>query len=108
MSSHELTVYLLGSEGTELVRRSRSYTGTVDTATAINLLVAGPTEEEKKLGLTTEVPTTTSKVLAVSDLIVLPNDMAALTKMAQFQLYCTAIASRGTVEGVPSSGFKCP
>lgn len=108
VSSHELTVYLLSAKGTELVRRTRAYSGTVDTATAINLLVAGPTEEEKQLGLTTEVPATSSRVYAVSNVIVLPEDMAGLTKMAQFQLYCTAIASRAKVEGVPLSGVECP
>ena len=107
VSSHELTVYLLSAKGTELVRRTRAYSGTVDTATAINLLVAGPTDEEKKLGLTTEVPATSSRVYAVSNVIVLPEDMAGLTKMAQFQLYCTAIASRAKVEGV-LSGVECP
>lgn len=108
VSSHELTVYLLSAKGNELVRRTRAYTGVVDTATAINLLVAGPTEEEKKLGLITEVPTSSSRVVAVQNLIVLPDDMVGLTKMAQFQLYCTAIASRAKVEGVPVSGVDCP
>ncbi|MDT7783208.1 MAG: hypothetical protein QOF58_1627 [Pseudonocardiales bacterium] len=108
VSSHELTVYLLSAKGNELVRRTRAYTGTVDTATAINLLVAGPSEEEKKLGLTTEVPSTSSRVYAVSNLIVLPEDMVGLTKMAQFQLYCTAVASRARLEGVPFSGVECP
>lgn len=109
VSAHELTIYLLTAQGSELVRRTRTYTGTVDTATAINLLVQGPDEEEKKLGLTTEVPATTSPVYSpVSNLIVLPDDMGPLSKMAQFQLYCTAVASRAKVEGVPLSGFKCP
>ena len=39
ISSHELTVYLLTPKHDELVRRTRSYSGLVDTATAINLLV---------------------------------------------------------------------
>lgn len=108
VSSHELTVYLLSAKGTELVRRTRSYTGTVDTATAINLLVAGPSEEEKKLGLTTEVPSSSSRVYAVSNLIVLPEDMIGLTKMAQFQLYCTAVANKAKLEGVSLSGADCP
>lgn len=108
VSSHELTVYLVKAERDGLVRRTRSYTGTVDTATAINLLVAGLTDEEKKLGLVTEVPATSSRVFAVSNVIVLPEDMGPLSKWAQFQLYCTAIASRAKVEGVPASGIDCP
>ncbi|GGU33779.1 hypothetical protein [Lentzea flava] len=108
VSSHELTVYLLSAGRDELVRRTRTYSGSVDTATAINLLVAGPTEEEKKLGLTTEVPESSARVYAVSNVIVLPEDMPPLSKMAQLQVYCTAIASRAKVEGVPVSGFKCP
>ncbi|RAS62287.1 hypothetical protein C8D87_108107 [Lentzea atacamensis] len=108
ISSHELTVYLLTPKHDDLVRRTRTYSGTVDTATAINLLVAGPTEEEKKLGLSTEVPSTSSRVYAVSNLIVLPEDLGPLSKMAQLQLYCTAIASRAKVEGVPQPGFSCP
>jgi hypothetical protein len=108
VSAHELTVYLVKAERDGLVRRTRSYTGTVDTATAINLLVAGLTDEEKKLGLVTEVPATSSRVFAVSNVIVLPEDMGPLSKWAQFQLYCTAIASRAKVEGVPASGFSCP
>ncbi|GAB2850200.1 hypothetical protein [Lentzea nigeriaca] len=108
VSSHELTVYLLSAKHDELVRRTRAYSGNVDTATAINLLVAGPTDEEKKLGLTTDVPGSSSRVYAVSNVIVLPEDMGPLSKMAQFQLYCTAIASRAKVENVPVSGFNCP
>ncbi|MCP2248450.1 hypothetical protein [Lentzea aerocolonigenes] len=108
VSSHELTVYLVKAERDGLVRRTRSYTGTVDTATAINLLVGGLTDEEKKLGLVTEVPATSSRVFAVSNVIVLPEDMGPLSKWAQFQLYCTAIASRAKVEGVPASGIDCP
>ncbi|GAA3627045.1 hypothetical protein C8D88_12025 [Lentzea atacamensis] len=108
ISSHELTVYLLTPKHDDLVRRTRTYSGTVDTATAINLLVAGPTEEEKKLGLSTEVPSTSSRVYAVSNVIVLPEDLGPLSKMAQLQLYCTAIASRAKVEGVPQPGFSCP
>jgi hypothetical protein len=108
ISSHELTVYLLTPKHDDLVRRTRAYSGDADTATAINLLVAGPTEEEKKLGLSTEVPSTSSRVYAVSNVIVLPDDLGPLSKMAQLQLYCTAIASRTKVEGVPQSGFSCP
>ncbi|MFD5825656.1 hypothetical protein [Lentzea sp. NPDC060358] len=108
VSSHELTVYLVSAQGDELVRRTRSYSGTVDTATAINLLVAGLTDEEKKLGLVTEVPASSSRVYAVSNVIVLPEDMLKLSKMAQFQLYCTAIASRAKVEGVPPTDLDCP
>ncbi|HEX7303626.1 hypothetical protein [Lentzea sp.] len=107
VSSHELTVYLVSADGA-LVRRDRAYSGTVDRATAINLLVAGPTEEEKKLGLVTEVPASSSRVYAISNVIVLPEDMLNLSKMAQFQLYCTAIASRAKVEGVPATGVECP
>ena len=109
VSSHELTIYLLTESRNELVRRTRTYTGNVDTATAINLLVRGPDEEERKLGLTTEVPATTSAVYSpVSNLIVLPDDMGPLSKMAQFQLYCTAVASRAKVENVPLLGINCP
>jgi hypothetical protein len=28
--------------------------------------------------------------------------------MAQFQLYCTAIASKAKLEGVPLPGVECP
>ncbi|SER84518.1 hypothetical protein SAMN05216188_116103 [Lentzea xinjiangensis] len=108
VSSHELTVYLVTAGRDGLVRRTRSHTGTVDTATAINLLVAGLTEEEKRLGLLTEVPASSSRVHAISNVIVLPEDMVGLSKLAQFQLYCTAVASRAQVEGVPATGFDCP
>jgi hypothetical protein len=108
VSSHELTVYLLNASRDELVRRTRGYTGIVDTATAINLLVAGLTDEEKKLGLTTEVPATSSRSYEVSNVILLPDDLGPLSRMAQLQLYCTAIASRAKVKGVPASDFDCP
>lgn len=108
VSAHELTVYLISAERDGLVRRTRSYSGTVETATAINLLVSGLTEEEKKLGLGTEVPTTSSRIYAVSNLVLLPEDMPPLSKLAQFQLYCTAIASRAKVEGVPVADIDCP
>ncbi|MGW6931649.1 hypothetical protein ACWGE0_16475 [Lentzea sp. NPDC054927] len=108
VSSHELTVYLISAEQNGLVRRTRAYSGTVETATAINLLVAGLTDEEKKLGLQTEVPATTSRIYAVSNVILLPEDMPPLSKWAQFQLYCTAIASRAKVEGVQGSDIDCP
>lgn len=108
VSAHELTVYLITPERDNLVRRTRTYTGTVETATAINLLVGGLTEEEKKLGLQTEVPTTSSRIYAVSNLVLLPEDMPPLSKWAQFQLYCTAIASRAKVEGVQATDIDCP
>ncbi|MDX8031586.1 hypothetical protein SK803_15275 [Lentzea sp. BCCO 10_0856] len=108
VSSHELTVYLISAEQNGLVRRTRAYSGTVETATAINLLVAGLTDEEKKLGLQTEVPTTSSRIYAVSNVVLLPEDMPPLSKWAQFQLYCTAIASRAKVEGVQVSDIDCP
>ncbi|MFS8098633.1 hypothetical protein LFM09_15990 [Lentzea alba] len=108
MSVQDLTVYMISPKGNELVRRTRSHTGNVDSTTAINLLVAGLTEEEKKLGLVTEVPHSTSPIYAVSNGILLPEDMLPLSKLAQFQLYCTAIASRTQVEGVPETGIKCP
>lgn len=108
VSSHEVTIYLLTAERDRLVRRTRAHSGDVDTATAINLLVAGPDDEEKKLGLATEVPASSSRVYAVSNVIVLPEDLAPLSKMAQLQLYCTAIANRAKLEGVPATGFTCP
>jgi len=108
VSSHEVTIYLLTAKHDQLVRRTRAYSGDVDTATAVNLLVAGPTDEEKNQGLATEVPASSSRAYAVSNVLVLPEDMAGLTKMAQLQLYCTAIASRAKLEGVPTSGFNCP
>jgi hypothetical protein len=109
VSSHELTVYLLTAERDRLVRRTRPYSGTVDTATAVNLLVAGLTDEEKKLGLTTDVPVSPARIYAVSNVILLPGEMAGLSKMAQFQLYCTAAASRAKLEGVQeATGFDCP
>lgn len=103
----ELTVYFLTAKADQLVRRSRSHTGTVDTTTPITALIGGLTEEEKKLGLVTEVPTTSEPVLAVSNLILLPSDMLPLSKMAQFQIYCTALVNRAAVNGLPG-GFECP
>ncbi|NGY60725.1 hypothetical protein G7043_17485 [Lentzea sp. NEAU-D13] len=108
VSSHELTVYLVKAERDGLVRRTRPYTGNVETVTAIDLLVAGLTDEEKKLGLHTEVPTTTSRIYAVSNVVLLPQDMGPLSMWAQFQLYCTAIASRAKVEGVQVADVDCP
>ncbi|SDG12204.1 hypothetical protein SAMN05216553_105438 [Lentzea fradiae] len=108
ISSHELTVFLVSAGRDALVRRTRTYSGTVDTATAINLLVAGLTEEEKKLGLVTEVPASSERVYAISNVIVLPEAMLELSRWAQFQLYCTAVASRAKVEGVPATGIECP
>lgn len=107
VSVHELTVYFWSSDQKTLVRRTRSHTGTVDTTTAITLLTRGLTEEEKKLALVTEVPATSSPVLAVSNLILLPSDMPPLSMPAQIQLYCTALASQAAVNGLPT-GVDCP
>ena len=106
VSVREVTVYFLSAEGT-LVPRKRSHTGTVDNTTAITTLIGGLTEEEKKLGLVTEVPTTTQPVLSVSNLILLPGNMLPLSKSAQFQLYCTALANQAEVNGLPG-GYECP
>ncbi len=107
VSVHELIVYFWSADQTSLVRRTRSHTGNVDTTTAITLLTRGLTEEEKKLELVNEVPTTSQPVLAVSNLILLPSDMPPLSKLAQFQLYCTALASQAAVNGL-TTGFDCP
>lgn len=103
----EVTVFFLTASRDGLVRRTRSHTGTVDTTTAINVLIGGLTEEEKKAGLVTEVPKTSQPVVAVSNVILLPGDMFPLTKMAQFQLYCTALVSQAAVTGL-AGGFECP
>lgn len=109
VSSHELTIYLVTPERDGLVRRTRTYTGTVDITTAMNLLLAGLTEEEKKLGLVTEVPTTTSKAVALLDVIVMPDDVEPpSTKWAILQVHCTAVASRAKVAGVTMSDDNCP
>jgi hypothetical protein len=108
VSVQDVVIYLVKPEGDGLVRRTRSHTGTVDSTTAINLLVSGLTEEEKKLGLMTEVPATSMKIDVVSNVIVLPSDMGPLSKLAQYQIYCTAIASRAHVEGVPATDVDCP
>ena len=107
VSVRELTVYFVSADGTELVRRTRSHTGMVDNTTAITTLIGGPTDEETKLGLRTEVPKTTQPVLTVSNLILLPTDMLPLSKLASFQLFCTAFANGATVNGLPD-GFDCP
>lgn len=108
VSSHELTIYLVAPERDGLVRRTRSYTGTVDITTAMNLLLAGPTDEEKKLGLVTEIPATTAKAVSVLDMIVMPEGTEPPSKWALFQVHCTAVASRAKVAGVTASDVNCP
>ncbi|MEU7475989.1 hypothetical protein AB0A63_08395 [Lentzea sp. NPDC042327] len=107
VSVREMTVYFVSSDGTDLVRRTRSHTGHVDNTTAITTLIAGLTDEEAKLGLRTEVPKTAQPVLTVSNLILLPTDMLPLTRLAAYQLFCTAYANGASVNGLPS-GFDCP
>ena len=107
VSVRDVTVYFLSADGTGLVRRTRSHIGAVDNTTAITSLIAGLTEEEQKLGLKTEVPQTAQPVLTVSNLILLPTDMLPLSKMASFQLFCTAFANGAAVNGLPD-GFDCP
>jgi hypothetical protein len=110
VSSHSLTIYLVTAGRDGLVRRTRDYTGTVDITTAMNLLLAGPNDEEKKLGLVTELPATSSKAIPVLDVIVMPEDVAPpTTKWGAFQVHCTALASRAKVAGVaPVSDEYCP
>ncbi|SDK16407.1 hypothetical protein SAMN04488074_104415 [Lentzea albidocapillata subsp. violacea] len=110
VSSHTLTIYLVTAAHDGLVRRTRDYTGAVDITTAMNLLLAGPNDEEKKLGLVTELPATSSKAVPVLDVIVMPEDVAPpRTKWAVFQVHCTALASRAKVAGVaPVSDEYCP
>ncbi|GHH58396.1 hypothetical protein [Lentzea cavernae] len=110
VSSRSLTIFLVKPEGDGLVRRTREYTGSVDITTAMNLLLAGLTDEEKKLGLTTELPATAGKAVAVLDVIVMPEDVKPPdTKWGLFQVHCTALASRATVAGVaPVQGGLCP
>ncbi len=107
VSVHEVTVYFVSADGGSLVRRTRSHTGSVDNTTAITTLIAGLTEEEQKLGLRTEVPKTSTPVLTVSNLILLPTDMLPLSKPASYQLFCTALANGAAVNGLPGE-FDCP
>ncbi|KOV84993.1 hypothetical protein [Nocardia sp. NRRL S-836] len=107
VSVHEVTVYFGSADGTTLVRRTRSHTGSVDNTTAITTLIEGLTDEEKRLGLRTEVPRTSTPVLTVSNLILLPTDMLPLSKLASYQLFCTALANGAAVNGLPS-GVDCP
>lgn len=111
VSSHELTVYFVTADGNGLVRRTRPYTGNIEVTTSMNLLLRGLTDEEKKLGLLTDVPTSSQPVYVVANrLILLPEDvpMPSLGKWGVFQVYCTALASKVTVEGLQGSGFDCP
>ncbi|WP_086661773.1 hypothetical protein [Lentzea kentuckyensis] len=110
VSSYELTVYFVTAEGNGLVRRTRPYTGNVDTTTSMNLLLRGLTDEEKKLGLRTDVPTSSSSVHVVERLILLPEDvpLSSLGKWGVYQVYCTALAGKTKVEGLPSTGYDCP
>ncbi|WP_394621013.1 hypothetical protein JNUCC0626_18520 [Lentzea sp. JNUCC 0626] len=95
VSSHSLTIYLVNAEGDGLARRSRDYTGLVDGTTALNLLLAGPTEDEKKQGLRTEVPQTTAKALPVLNLVLMPDEVyQQASKWTLFQVYCTAQANK--------------
>ena len=108
VSTHALTVYLVNADRDGLVRRTRTHIGTVDITTAMNSLLAGLTEEEKELGLVTEVPETTAKAIAVLNVIVMPEGTEPPTKWALFQVHCTALASRAKVAGVPTSDVNCP
>ncbi|MET9230681.1 hypothetical protein [Lentzea sp. NPDC003310] len=105
-----MTIYLVNAQGDGLVRRTRDHTGLVDITTAMNLLLTGPNEEEKKLGLTSELPTTTAKAVDVLGVIVMPQEVAPPTsKWAAFQVHCTALASRAKVAGVePVPDDLCP
>ncbi|MEU3643651.1 hypothetical protein AB0E59_09770 [Lentzea sp. NPDC034063] len=110
VSSHSVTIYLVNPDGDGLVRRTREYTGTLDITTAMNLLLAGLTDEEKKLGLTSELPTTSAKAIAVQNVIVMPQGVEPpSSKWAVFQVHCTALASRAKVAGVESlPDENCP
>jgi hypothetical protein len=110
VSSHTLTIYLVKPERDGLVRRTRDYTGAVDITTPMNLLLAGLTDEEKNLGLVSELPTTSAKAVAVSNVIVMPEGIEPPTsKWAVFQIHCTALASRAKVAGVESfPDDNCP
>ena len=94
VSSRTLTVYFVRPDGNGLVRRDRDHTGGVDITTAINLLLAGPTDDEKKQGLTTDLPETTSKAFAARNLVFLPADVNPLaSKWGFVQIHCTAQAN---------------
>ncbi|SFQ97835.1 hypothetical protein SAMN04488564_101524 [Lentzea waywayandensis] len=110
VSSHSVTIYLVKPERDGLVRRNRDYTGTVDITTAMNLLLAGLTDEEQKLGLVSELPTTSAKAIAVQNVIVMPQGVEPpSSKWAVFQVHCTALASRAKVAGVESlPDENCP
>ncbi|GLY51762.1 hypothetical protein [Lentzea sp. NBRC 102530] len=108
VSSHTLTIYLVKPEGDGLVRRTRSYTGKVDITTSMNLLLAGPDEEEKKLGLLSEVPVTDEKAQIVLGRIALPPGVQPTSKWAILQIECTALAARARVEGVEFTDENCP
>ncbi|MFJ5984960.1 hypothetical protein [Lentzea sp. NPDC092896] len=110
VSSHSVTIYLVTPERDGLVRRTREYTGTLDITTAMNLLLAGLTDEERKLGLVSELPTTSAKAVAVQNVIVMPQGVEPpSSKWAVFQVHCTALASRAKVAGVESlPNENCP
>lgn len=110
VSSHEVVVYLVKPERDGLTRRTRTYTGPVDTTTGTNLLLGGLTDEEKKLGLVSEVPTTSSRAVAVLNLVVLPEEVAQQlsSKWGIVQVYCTARASNANVAEVKIPDDFCP
>ncbi|MFD4672820.1 hypothetical protein ACFWNN_24050 [Lentzea sp. NPDC058450] len=94
VSSRTLTIYLVRADGDGLVRRDRDHTGSVDITTAINLLLAGPTDDERKQGLTTDLPETQSRAVAARNLVVLPGDVNPLaSKWGLIQIHCTAQAN---------------
>ncbi|MGI5501084.1 hypothetical protein [Lentzea sp. CA-135723] len=94
VSSRTLTVYFVRPDGNGLTRRNRAYTGGVDITTAINLLLAGPTDDERKQGLTTDLPETRSRAVAARNYVVLPDDVNPLaSKWGFIQIHCTAQAN---------------
>ncbi|WP_285753608.1 hypothetical protein [Lentzea sp. NBRC 105346] len=107
ITSTDVTIYLVGPDG-GLVRRTRVLTGETTAATPLQTLLAGPTDAERKEGLTSEVPVTTGAVIIrTGNTLILPIDTGTLPGVAHAQLGCTAMTTGLSVAGIKAFA-ACP
>jgi hypothetical protein len=75
----------------------------------LDLLAAGPTDQERSQGFTSDVPPDIAPVSVVDTIVTVSTDVSALSTMAVDQIVCTAGASVTLVgQGHSRGPVNCP